>query len=287
MATFGTPLSVAALAKQRLVFGVFSDEKCSVQLDFKNGIIIWNLCWYILLFLLCIIYPDSALCFLALHEHVVSDIIRRLSTSVSLALSALPPMFFRRFCDIDNFFWKAPLSQRPWCPAGYFFLIQFENTLGFIFSKKGSENFRLCVFRWNVSRKLQIVIWYFLNSSTSEQLPHSCVIRMRSNDFLLPPSDYRKGRQFLVFTILVFVARLAPIVGALPSIDETFFSVEVTCMLTFEHIKFWKIKHYFLPKIQLVFWNAPVFLASSIRLHDHRAPGKIGKHVSKKVLNFV
>ena len=141
MATFGTPLSVAALAKQRLVFAVFSDEKCSVQLDFKNGIIIWNLGWYLLLFLLCIIYPDSALCFLALHEHVVSDIIRRLSTSVSLALSALPPMFFRRFCDIDNFFLKSSFISAPLLPSGIFFSDSIREHSGLHFFRKGFRKF--------------------------------------------------------------------------------------------------------------------------------------------------
>ena len=52
-----------------------------------------NLCNYLLV-LLCPISPDFATCSLALHKHLVSDVVKRLSTFPSLALSTLEPMFY-------------------------------------------------------------------------------------------------------------------------------------------------------------------------------------------------
>ena len=42
---------------------------------------------------LCLVSPDFAICSLALHKHVVSVVVSRLSTFASLALSTLAPMF--------------------------------------------------------------------------------------------------------------------------------------------------------------------------------------------------
>ena len=42
---------------------------------------------------LCLISPDFATCSLALHKHVVSDVIKMLNTFANIAISTLAPMF--------------------------------------------------------------------------------------------------------------------------------------------------------------------------------------------------
>ena len=65
-----------------------------------------------LLVVLCLISLDFAACSLALHKHVASDVIKRLSTFASLALSTLAPMF-NYFCDNVSFGVKYLLSHWP------------------------------------------------------------------------------------------------------------------------------------------------------------------------------
>ena len=50
--------------------------------------------------------PDFATCSLALHKHVVSDVINKLSCFTILALGALEPMFcFFYWCTCFNWIW--------------------------------------------------------------------------------------------------------------------------------------------------------------------------------------
>ena len=44
-----------------------------------------------------LISPDSVTCSLALHKHMVSDVVKWLSTFASLALSNLAPIFVFKF----------------------------------------------------------------------------------------------------------------------------------------------------------------------------------------------
>ena len=50
-------------------------------------------CYHMVVF--CLISPDFATCPLALHNHLVSVVVKRLSNFESLALSTLAPMFKR------------------------------------------------------------------------------------------------------------------------------------------------------------------------------------------------
>ena len=71
----------------------FRDDKFFLfQLIFEVGIVTLILRCYLLV-VLFLVSPDFATCSLALHKHVVSDVIKRLVTFSNLALSTLAPMF--------------------------------------------------------------------------------------------------------------------------------------------------------------------------------------------------
>ena len=89
--------SQTAFAKQRPAFVVFCDGNLVFQLKFVR-IATLNFRYY-LFFVLCLISPDFATCSVALHEFVVSHVVKMLSTFASLALSTLAPMFFHSIIE--------------------------------------------------------------------------------------------------------------------------------------------------------------------------------------------
>ena len=96
--------SGTAFAKQRLASADFWDDNFLSQLTFvwswdsylkplllSHGCTL-NLCCFLMV-VLCLISPNFATCSVTLHKHVVSVVVKRLSTFASLALSTLAPMF--------------------------------------------------------------------------------------------------------------------------------------------------------------------------------------------------
>ena len=100
--------SQTAFAKQRLAFVDFCDDKIFFFSYFLFGVRIVTLSLHHYLFVLCLISPDFATCSVALHENVLSNVVKRLSTFPSLALSTLAKMCRRadwRFSHKDTSKW--------------------------------------------------------------------------------------------------------------------------------------------------------------------------------------
>ena len=80
---------------------------------FEFRIVTLNLRHYLMVFL-CLISPDFGTCSLALHKHVLSNVIQRLSTFPRLALKTLTPGFYMfiykayiTICGRNSILWKA------------------------------------------------------------------------------------------------------------------------------------------------------------------------------------
>ena len=100
--------SETAFVKQRLTSVDFPDDKILFfsSLSFEVTIVTSNLRCYFS-GILCLISPDFATCSLALHMPVVSDVIKRLSTFASHALSTLAPNFYL----IQNLYFMTSLES--------------------------------------------------------------------------------------------------------------------------------------------------------------------------------
>ena len=109
-----------AFAKQWLAFTDIWDDNIFFfsQVLLEVRIVILNLRCYLLV-VLCLMSPDFATCCLELHEHVVSDVIKRLNTFASVALSTLEPMFFH---------WAKLLWPRTWAEGIFWgYIIIFKS----------------------------------------------------------------------------------------------------------------------------------------------------------------
>ena len=120
---------------------------------------IWLLNWTsaVISWLLPDFFLEVAACFLTLHKHVVSDVIKRLSTFVSFTLSTLAPVF-------DSF-----------CPTKQF---SFRHTLGF-FCFSGKTPF----FYINESAQLVLISWKIFGPFDNFQLSELCLHFLEWNPF--------------------------------------------------------------------------------------------------------
>ena len=108
-----TRCSETAFANQRLASVDFWDYKSFFLISslFEVRIATLNLRCYLMV-VFCVISPDSATCSRALKRHLISDVVKRFITFVSLALNSLAP----KFCShktCQNAFVFIPLRDIP------------------------------------------------------------------------------------------------------------------------------------------------------------------------------
>ena len=108
-----TRCSETAFASQRMASVYFYEEKIFFLMSFlfEFRIVALNVRCYLMV-VFCLISPDSSACSRILNRHLISDVVKRFITFVSLALNSLAPKFCSHKTG-QNAFVFIPLRDIP------------------------------------------------------------------------------------------------------------------------------------------------------------------------------